>query len=389
MASEKKDYYKLLELERGASADEIKRAYRKLAVKHHPDRNPDDPGAENKFKDIAEAYEVLSDPQKRQMYDQYGAEGLKGQFHGRGGGFSWEDFHHAGDFEDIFGDLFGSLFGMGGMGGGRRARRGRDMRVRLEITLEDALKGADKEITMRRMEACTACGGSGAKPGSQPQPCQRCGGHGQLRIAQGFFNMTATCDVCGGTGKVITEPCQECRGQGRKQEKATIKLRIPRGVDSGVQLRMIGEGEAGPPGGERGDLYIALNVRDHSRYERQGADLHCEEPIGIVQATLGDQIEVETPWGKQNLSIPAGTQPMDRFRIANCGVPRADNDAAPRGNLYVYAKVIVPKKLTPRQKELLTEFVKEGGEAIPKGEKGFFDRFKESFGLDREEENEK
>ncbi len=380
MASQtSKDYYQILGVERTAAADEVKKAYRKLAIQHHPDKNMGHPEAEEKFKELAEAYEVLSDPQKRAAYDRYGYEGVKGSFHN--GGFSWEDFHHQGDVEDILGDLFGQFFGMSG-GGGRGRLRGRDLRVKLDLDLEDTLFGKETELGLKRLEVCTTCGGSGAKPGSAPQTCGRCRGQGQLRIAQGFFSLTTTCDACGGSGKVIKDPCTDCRGQGRVNQKVTLKINVPRGVETGNQLRMIGEGEAGPPGGDRGDLYIVLNVKENERYQREGLDLHFEEPISFVQAALGDELTVETPYGPYTFKMPAGTQPGHRFRINNHGVPRADRENAPRGNLYVHVKVDVPRKLTDRQRELLREFAKEAGDEPTSEQKGFFDRFKETLGLD-------
>lgn len=379
MASQTKDYYQILGVDRTATPDEIKKAYRKLAVKYHPDKNPDNKEAEDKFKEISEAYEVLSDSEKRQLFDRYGYEGVKSQF--RGGGFSWEDFHHGDEFGDLFGDLFGSIFGFGG--GGRSQRpRGRDLRIRLDISLDDVLFGKETELSLRRLEVCTGCGGSGARKGSHPQTCRRCGGSGQLRITQGFFSLTTTCDVCGGQGRTITDPCPNCHGQGRTNEKVTLKINVPRGIETGTQLRLVGEGEAGPIGGDRGDLYVAITVHDDPRYQRDHLDLHAEEPISFVQAALGDDLTVQTPWGPYTFKLPAGTQSAHRFRISNHGVPRTDNAESARGNLYIHVKIQTPKKLTDRQKELLREFAREGGEAIPKEEKGFFNKFKETLGLD-------
>lgn len=378
MASETKDYYQILEVERTATPDEIKKAYRKLALKYHPDRNQNDPEAEAMFKEVSEAYEVLSDPAKRQRFDQYGYEGVKSSF--GGGGFNWDDFHHAGDFQDIFGDLLGGLFGMGGGRGGRL--RGRDMRVRMEIGLEDALFSKETEITIKRLEACTTCGGNGCKPGTQPKTCARCGGSGQLRRTQGFFSLQSPCDQCGGRGKIIADPCGDCGGQGRKSEKVTLKVVIPRGVDDGTQLRMLGEGEAGPPGGERGDLYILIGVREHERYQREGHDLHAEHKISYVQATLGDELTVETPYGPYSFKLPAGTQPGQRFRVSNHGVPRADHPDAPRGNLFIHARLDVPKKLNDKQKEALRLFAEASGDDAPKEDKGLFGKIKESLGMD-------
>ena len=260
--------------------------------------------------------------------------------------------------------------------------RGRDRRIRLEVDLEDVLFGKETELTIKRLETCETCGGNGSRAGTQPRVCARCGGYGQLRIAQGFFSLTTTCDVCGGSGKVIADPCPDCHGQGRVNEKATLKINIPRGIDSGTQLRLVGEGEAGPPGGQRGDLYVVLSVRPHEIYERDGIDLHREFEVSFVQAALGDELTVDTPWGPYSFKMPAGTQPGHRFRINNHGVPRSDSPDAPRGNLYLHMKMTVPRKLSERQRELLREFAKESGQDLPQENKGFFGKFRESLGLD-------
>ncbi len=380
MASQAKDYYQVLGVDRSASAEEIKKAYRKLALKYHPDRNPDQPEAEEQFKQLSEAYEVLSDPQKRAAFDRFGYEGVKGSFHG--GGFGWEDFHHAGEFEDIFGNLFGSLFGASGMGGGRRGRpRGRDLRMRLDLTLEDVLFGKQSELNLRRLELCEDCGGSGARPGSKPQNCPRCGGEGRLRIIQGFFSMTTTCETCRGRGQIISDPCGGCGGHGRREQKVSLRIDVPRGVETGTQLRLLGEGEAGPLDGDRGDLYIVISVAEHNRYQRDGHDLHVVEPISFTLAALGGELKVETPWGPQSIKVPAGTQPDYVARIANHGVPRADRDDAPRGNLFCRLTIRVPRKLTDRQRELLQELSREEGEN-PSQQKGFLDKVRETIGLD-------
>ncbi|MBI1785291.1 molecular chaperone DnaJ [Candidatus Sumerlaeota bacterium] len=381
MASKSKDYYQILGIQRDAGAEEIKKAYRKLALKYHPDKNPGDKEAEDKFKEIAEAYEILSDPDKRKTYDRHGYEGVKGAFHG--GGFNWEDFHHGGEFQDIFGDMLGSIFGFGRAGGGGRGgarARGRDLRVHLEIGLDQVIRGSKQEITLKRLERCGVCNGTGAKKGSKPSRCQRCGGSGHLRVSQGFFQLTTTCDVCRGRGEVISNPCGECHGEGRVQEKATIAVGIPRGIENGTQLRIIGEGEAGPEGAPRGDLYVVLTIAEDGHYQRDGHDLHYEQTISFVQAALGDEIEIETPWGKRKLKIPAGSQARDRIKIANCGIPYDDAENSPKGHLFAHLKVVIPKKLTERQKELLREFAKESGEH-PGEEtgKGFFEKVKETF----------
>ncbi len=381
MAAQTKDYYKDLGVERSASAEQVKKAYRKQALQYHPDRNPDDPEAEERFKEVSEAYEVLSDPEKRRVYDLRGYEGVKSGF-GRGG-FSWDDFHHATEFEDIFGDVFGSLFGFGGRRGGTRRRpRGRDLRVRLDLTLEDVLFGKETEIKLRRTETCMTCAGSGAKPGTRPRTCHRCAGAGQIRIAQGFFSLTTNCDVCEGTGQVIGSPCADCGGEGRSNEQVSLKIPVPPAIETGTQLRMLGEGDAGPPGGERGDLYVVLNVREHERYQRDGENLHCEEQISFPQAALGDDLEVATPHGPYKVKIPAGTQTGQRFRVSNHGVPRGTDNQSMRGDLYVHIFVRVPKKLNERQRQLLRDFAKEFGEDPIEQEKGLLDRFKESLGFD-------
>jgi molecular chaperone DnaJ len=376
MSSKTKDYYQILGVGRDASADEIKKAYRKLALKYHPDRNSGDKDAEENFKEISEAYEVLGDPAKRQTYDRFGYEGVKSSF--RGGSFSWEDFSHATDFQDIFGDLFSSLFGFGGMGRSYARPRGRDLRVRLNLSLDDVFHGKDTQITLKRLEVCANCGGDGCRPGTKPSPCPRCGGHGQIRITQGFFHLTTTCDRCRGEGMFIEDPCPECRGQGRTPAKVKLNIRVPRGVETGTQLRMLGEGEAGPGGSPRGDLYVVLNVEEDDRFERDGFNLHCELALTFVQATLGDEIPFETPWGTVELKIPAGTQPGQQFRIPDKGIPRADSEAAPRGHIFAHARILIPKKLNDRQKTLLREFAAEAGETPAHEEKGIFEKVKDS-----------
>lgn len=371
-----KEYYQVLGVERGASADAIKKAYRKLALKYHPDRNPGDQTSEDKFKEISEAYEVLSDPGKRETYDRYGYEGVKGGF-GQGG-FNWTDFSHAGDFEDIFGDLFGSLFGMGGSRGGRRAARGRDLRIQLDLDFDTVLHGKDQDISLKRLEPCSACNGTRARSGTQPEVCPRCRGRGQVIRTQGFFQIAATCEACRGLGSIVRDPCPACNGQGRSQAKVKLRVHIPRGIQNGTQLRLSGEGELGPDGASRGDLYVVLAVTENERYERDGFDLHCEEPISYVRAALGDDLEVETPWGPYTFKLPAGTQPRQRFRISGHGIPRADTRDAHRGDLYVHVMLQVPKKLTEKQREKLRRFGKEMGETPPNEDKGFLGKVKDS-----------
>lgn len=380
MSTVRKDYYEILGVTRDADGDVIKTAYRKLAIRYHPDKNPGNAEAEETFKQVAEAYEVLSDPEKRTRYDRYGYDGVKSGF-GQGG-FNWNDFNHASDFEDIFGDLFGGIFG-----GGRRRRggapSGRDLRIRMEITLEDVLHGRETTIRLKRLEKCATCDGRGHPADSKPQTCSRCGGHGQLRVSQGFFQLTTTCDVCRGRGTIVKDPCATCRGEGRTREEAEVPLRLPLGLDNGVQLRIIGEGEAGPNGGARGDLYVAISVAEHDRYLREGHDLHYEQTITFRQAALGETLEVETPWGPFKLKIPAGAQNGRRFRISNHGVPRSDREDSARGDLYAHIRVLVPQKLTEKQKKLLREFAEacgeEDGKAPEQDHKGFFSRMRDTF----------
>ena len=373
-----KDYYNILEVERGAGGSEIKKAYRKLAMKYHPDQNRDNPESDRKFKDISEAYEVLSDPEKRARYDRYGYEAVQGGF--SGGGFSWDDFTHADDVSDLFGDLFGSIFG-GAFGGeafggrSRRSIRGRDMRVTFPLTLEEAFHGKEAELKVKRLEICETCAGSGCEPGARPETCRQCGGSGQVRVSHGIFTMATNCAACGGRGQVIRNPCPECHTRGRVERKAKISITIPRGVADGNQLRLMGEGEAGPGGAPRGDLYIVLRVKEHDFFTRQDNDLICEVPIGFAQAALGDEIEVPTIDGTANLRIPAGTQTHQIFRLRNLGMPLGGNDPEARGNLYVRVMLSTPRKLSDRQSELLKEFAEIEGESLKGDNRNLFERF--------------
>lgn len=372
-----RDYYEILGVERNATDAELKKAYRKLALAHHPDRNQSNPEAEEKFKEIAEAYEVLSDPDKRARYDRYGHEGVKGAFHG--GGFSWDDFHHFNDLEDIFGDLFGNLFGGGGFGGGRsggsRVNRGRDLRVRYTMSLEEAFTGKEAVIRVKRLENCETCGGSGAKPGTKAQKCRHCGGAGQVRVSQGFFSMVTSCAACSGRGEVISSPCTECKGQGRVQKTASITINVPAGMGDDTQLRMVGEGEAGPSKGPRGDLYIVISIADHPFFSRQGDDLICEVPLTFAQAALGDEIELPTINGTTSLQIPAGTQTHQIFRMKGLGMPRASSRSNVRGDQYVRVILQTPRKIDEHQKELLQEFNAIEQEKSKRDDRSLFDRF--------------
>ena len=342
----KKDYYEVLGLNKDASAEDIKKSYRKLAMKHHPDRNPDNPKAEEHFKEAKEAYEILSDDQKRGAYDSYGHAGVD-QSAGGGAGFG-----NAG-FGDAFGDIFGDIFG-GGRGGQRsNVYRGADLRYNMEISLEDAAKGTETKIRIPVMSACETCHGSGARPGTQPITCTTCGGHGQVRMQQGFFSVQQTCPKCHGTGKMVKEPCPTCNAAGRVKQHKTLSVKIPAGVDEGDRIRLSGEGEAGVNGGPTGDLYVVIHLKTHEIFEREGGNLHCEMPISFSNAALGGEIEVPTLGGSAKMKIPAETQTGAVFRLRGKGIkPLRSNE---HGDLLVHVSVETPVKLTERQKELLRE----------------------------------
>ncbi len=348
----KRDYYEVLSVSRNASEQEIKSAYRKMALQHHPDRNPDNQEAEEKFKEAAEAYAVLSDPQKRAQYDRFGHAGVGSS--AASGGFDPNVFA---DFSDILGDLFGfgDMFGGGGRRGANRVQRGADLRYDLEIGFEEAAFGTSTKIKVPRHQSCTECEGSGAQKGSGPTTCPTCNGYGQVRFQQGFFSIARTCTHCRGTGQVIKNPCTACRGQGRIEKEKTLELKIPAGVDNGSKLRITGEGDAGPNSGPSGDLYVVLHVQEHEFFERREHDLYCHIPISFPQAALGAEIQVPTlDKSETTLEIPAGTQPGATFRIKGHGVSKRGGSA--RGDLYVMVNVTVPSKLNREQKELLTKF---------------------------------
>jgi len=363
----KRDYYEVLGVERSASADDIKQAFRRLAMKHHPDRNPSNKKeAEEKFKEISEAYEVLSDPQKKAAYDQYGHHGVEGSF--RHGNFSWEDFSHFQDVSDIFGannveDLFasfglGELFGTrtGGRRAGRGGQPGADLEYLLEIELADVVTGKEHPITFRRREVCDACKGQGGKGGAGRITCPDCKGQGQVRFSQGFFTMATTCRKCLGEGSVVREVCPSCRGDGRVPSERRLTAKIPAGVESGMRLKLNGEGEAGARGGERGDLYVLIEVKPHPFFERHGQDLLCEVPITVVQAALGCELKVPTLSGSATMKIPGGTQPNSLLRLRGNGLPSLRSPA--KGDQIVRIQVEVPERLNTDQRRLLEEFGK-------------------------------
>lgn len=346
----KRDYYEILGVTRDAGDDEIKKAYRKLAMKHHPDRNPDSPNAEEKFKEAKEAYEVLSDPQKRGAYDQYGHAGVDPQ-----GGFGGGGGQGFGNFSDAFGGIFDEIFGNRGQGGGGRSNvyRGADLRYNLEITLEQAAHGTETKIRIPTMEGCDACHGSGAKPGTQPSTCPTCGGSGQVRLQQGFFSIQQTCPKCHGTGRFIPDPCHSCHGTGRVKQHKTLAVKIPAGVDEGDRIRLSGEGEHGVNGGPPGDLYVQIHLKPHSVFSRNHNDLHCEMPISFTTAALGGEIEIPTLDGVAKIKVPPETQSGRTFRLRGKGIKGVRSHSY--GDLLCQVMVETPVKLTERQKELLRE----------------------------------
>jgi molecular chaperone DnaJ len=371
----KPDYYKLLGVEKDVSGKDLKKAYRRVAMKHHPDRNPGDKAAEEKFKEVAEAYEVLSDEQKRATYDQYGHAGLEGGAgmgggHGHGGG-------GFGSFSDIFGDVFGEQFGGGG---GRRGgpARGADLRYNLDLDLEEAVKGATVKIRVPSLTTCEPCSGTGAKKGTKPKQCTTCGGVGQVRMQQGFFSVQQTCPTCHGKGSVISDPCSICHGQGRIEETKNLSVKVPAGVDTGDRIRLSGEGEAGDAGGPKGDLYVQVSVREHEIFQRDGKNLYCEIPIGFVEAALGGELEVPTLDGRVKLKVPAETQTGKLFRLRGKGVTPVRGGSV--GDLLCRVAVETPVNLTGKQKELLQELqgTMKGGKNSPK-QSSWFDGMKNFF----------
>jgi molecular chaperone DnaJ len=377
----KRDYYEVLGVSRTATDVEIKSAYRKLALKYHPDRNPGDHSAEEKFKESAEAYSVLADPDKRHLYDRYGHAGLGGA---ATGGFDPNVFT---GFEDILGGL-GDIFGFGdAFGGGRRrggVQRGADLRYDLEISFDEAAKGTETTIQIPRQEACETCSGSGAAPGTKATTCPQCHGRGQLRYQQGFFTVARTCGQCRGTGSVVSKPCSTCQGAGRVQKERKLTVRVPAGIATGQRLRLTGEGEAGGPGGPAGDLYVVIHVQEHPFFHRDGNDLHCEVPLNFSTVALGGEIRIPTLEGTEPFKVPEGTESGQSFRLRGRGMP--DVAGRGRGDLFVTVKVITPKKLTREQKKLLEQLAgslpKEQFEPTPVNheDKGLFDRVKDIFG---------
>ena len=376
----KRDYYEILGVTKTATEQEIKSSYRKLALKFHPDRNPGNHEAEEKFKEAAEAYAILADTDKRHMYDRFGHAGLGGA---ATGGFDPTVFT---GFEDILGGL-GDIFGFSDVFGGRRRgpQRGADLRYDLEISFEESANGAETAIQIPRQEPCETCHGTGAAEGSSPTSCPQCQGRGQVRYQQGFFTVARTCGQCRGTGQIISKPCQTCRGVGRVQKQRKITVRIPAGIATGQRLRLNGEGEAGPQGGPPGDLYVVIHVQEHSFFHREGNDLYCEIALNYPTLALGGEIQIPTLDGEEAFTVPEGTASGQTFRIRGKGMP--DVTGRGRGDLLVTVKVVIPKKLTKEQKKLLQELAgalpKEQFDPIPLDEhadKGLFDRVKDIFG---------
>ncbi len=375
----KRDYYEVLGVEKTADGNSIKRAYRKMAMQHHPDRNPGNAEAEVKFKEAAEAYEVLSDRDKRERYDRFGHAGVEGMGHAGAGFGSMEDIFSA--FGDIFGgggggaSIFESFFGGGG-GRRRGPAQGASLRMGIEVDFRNAVFGCERTIELNRQERCENCGGSGGKAGAEPVACHTCGGLGVVRQGQGFFVVQTTCPTCGGSGRTISDPCGKCGGSGMSPQHVKIKVRIPEGVEDGSRLRVAGEGEPSPEGGPRGDLYVYVNVRPDGFFERHGNDLVCKVPVSYCQAVLGAEIEVPTLTGKVKLGIPAGTQPGDVLRLRSQGVPLGNGR---RGDQLVVVNLTVPKKVKGRQKELLEQLAEVETVEVNHETQGFFERLKSLF----------
>jgi molecular chaperone DnaJ len=373
--AKKRDYYEVLGLNRDASDEDIKKAYRKLAMKHHPDRNPDSKESEERFKEAKEAYEVLSEPEKRRAYDAYGHAGVNPQMGGMG-----PDAAGFGGFAEAFGDIFSDIFG-GGQGRGRSSvYRGADLRYNLEITLEHAARGTETKIRIPTMEACETCHGSGAKPGTQPKTCETCHGSGTVRLSQGFFSIQQTCPTCHGGGKMVTDPCPTCRGAGRLKKHKTLAVKIPAGVDEGDRIRLSGEGEAGVNGGPPGDLYVVMHLKPHSVFHRDGDDLHCEMPVSYTLAALGGEIEIPTLDGSAKVKVPAETQTGQVFRLRGKGI-KGVRSSYP-GDLLCEVVIETPVRLTDRQKELLRELEeinhKDGSRHNPRA-RSFMEKVREFF----------
>ena len=379
----KRDYYEVLSIQRTASDGEIKTAYRKLAMQFHPDRNPNNPQAEDRFKECSEAYTILSDPDKRAAYDRFGHQAVGGAGGGNpfaGGSPFAGGGAQQGDLGDIFGDLFGEMFNMGGQrGGGRasRAQRGRDLKVDMNLAFEEAVFGVEREVRVKRMETCEVCDGAGSEGGKLPETCQQCQGRGQIRTQQGFFSVARTCPVCSGTGQIIRNPCRACGGDTRIGKEHTLLVKVPAGVESDTRIRYGGEGDAGRFGGPGGDLYVVLAVKPHAFFERDGDDLHCVMPISFPQAALGTELEIKTLEGAESIKVPESTQSGREFRLRGKGVPHLN--AHGKGDLIVEVRVQTPGKLNRQQKELLEQLAETMNIDNAPQSRGLFNKVKEMF----------
>jgi len=370
--SSKRDYYEVLGVSQDAASEEIKKAYKKLALANHPDRNPGDDDAVQRFKEASESYEVLSDPDKRARYDRFGHAGVSGNG-ARGAGFS-----DVSDIFEAFGDLFEGFGGFGGQGRGRsQARRGSSLKTSTTIDLLEAASGCSRELQIKRHEPCQTCDGSGAEPGTEPIACDYCRGNGKVVQSQGFFQVQTTCPACRGAGRIIREKCGDCRGGGLTTESVRLDVTIPAGIDNDMQLCLRGEGEPGSNGGPRGDLYVNVRVKEHPLFQREGDDLTCRVPITYSQATLGAELEIPVIEGRHELTIPAGTQPNDHFRLSGLGMPHVHGGR--RGDLYVEVQVEVPKKLNERQEELMRELAEIEHANVSPHRKSFFEKLKDYF----------
>ncbi len=369
------DYYEVLKVSRDASEQELKTSYRKLAMQYHPDRNPNNAEAEEQFKACSEAYGVLSDPEKRAAYDRYGHAAFQGGGFGAGGGpFAGGN---AQDIGDIFGDLFGEMFGGGGARKTSRVQRGRDLRYDLMLEFEEAVFGKEKPITIRRMETCSECKGSGAAKGKAPVTCTQCGGRGQQRFQQGFFSVARTCSVCNGTGTLIVDPCAVCKGETRVQREQQLTVKVPAGVEQDTRIRYPGDGEAGKYGGPAGDLYVVLNVKAHAFFERDGDNLHCVLPVSFPQAALGAELEIQTMEGAETLRVPEGTQSGREFVLRGKGVPHLNERG--KGDLVVEVRVETPKKMSREQRDLVRQLAETMTVENKPQSRGLFDKVKEMF----------
>ncbi len=363
--AQKRDYYEVLGVDRSADADGLKKAFRKLAMQHHPDRNPGDKDAEEKFKESSEAYEVLSDPDRRARYDRFGHQGVEG--------FGGSGFNNV-NINDIFGEIFGEMFG--GRGGRRQRNRGADLRYNLELTFEEAAFGNEVTVKIPRPKRCGACDGTGSKS-KQQRTCPTCGGAGEVRFTQGFFAVARTCSQCSGSGQVVADPCRDCKGAGKVDAVSELSVKIPPGVDTGTRVRLAGEGEVGEQGGPPGDLYVVVHVKEHPIFHREEYEVFCEVPISFVQATLGAQLEVPTLDGMVKMKVPEGTQSGKIFRLKGKGIPHLQS--ADRGDQHVRVIVETPQNLTSKQRELLAKFAEASGEDVNPQSKSFFDKVKSLF----------